>query len=256
MKHEIFKENNKSIIDYKRTPNKKREVLNNVLNIAICGTACYFSGFNPIVIAASFISWDILSVSLNKLAVRRNVNKIKKIDNYGNMKLQITNDYTYEEYYDYEYNLLKKLKDEAKEKQKKLEEETKFNKKELKQNEVLDDCFSKLLNFDYDHVNINNKKYENIIKKTKKLQKLIGENKEYYIYLDTTFKTYVDELMMLLSAFKSLGCDIEGEKLQQCEDLLDTFIKYLDKTINKITTHNKVLIDTTYEVLKKNLEKE
>ena len=253
--------NTGNTIDYIPATNKNYNTLNVLLNAGICGIACIVSSFNPWVIAATYIVFDIISVGLNKIIIRFNV---KKLDKYEDLyKKRITtrekspNSTSYQKYWEYEVALIQKAIDKAKKEHQQHEEKLKIlSKKENAQEDVFNNSFARLLEYNYMHENINQALYEKLINKTQKVQKLIGENKECYIYLDTTFKTYVDELMLLLDAFKGLGKDISQEDIDKCDDLLKTFITFLEKTIDKIVQHNQVVIDTSYDVLKKNLENE
>ena len=111
-----------------------------------------------------------------------------------------------------------------------------------------------LEDFKSGHEITNIKKYNNLLAAANKLDKAIVRNISGIIFVDSTFSVYVKELINLLTAYEASSDEVKLNYKEKIKELMDAFIDYINRTIEKVESYNKNSIDITYNVLMNELK--
>lgn len=251
------KEKRKNII-------KVNSKTNTLLNIVVCLLIIWLSNFNLIAIIIAFICYDAISIILNKMILSFKIHKIKNINDLKKEK-EILGDKLYGGYDEQEKNYLKeaykkmnaKLDKELEKAKRELEEQEEaasMKQKGKKQYDSFKNGIILLEDFKSDHEITNIKKYNNLLAAANKLDKAIVRNISGIIFVDSTFSVYVKELINLLTAYEASSDEVKLNYKEKIKELMDAFIDYINRTIEKVESYNKNSIDITYNVLMNELK--
>ena len=243
-------------------------IFNNAFSIFGSIITIVIIGFNPILIACSFILFDIISILLIKLISDFFISLFKTEDDLHSLKSYMGNYYHRYSDIDYLYDYfikkigrkmskikdIKKLKNNI-ENDKKENNDISLNKTLKTQKEIFKEGIKSLESFDYSDTNIPKKKYESVLKNIDKLEKSLERNEHGYVFVDTTFTLFSNEVIHLLKSFTVMGSDIDNENKEKMCNLLDSFNDYLKRTNDKIIYQNQTIIDSSYDVVLKNINK-
>lgn len=218
-------------------------------------------GFKPIILAFGVIAYDIFANLWTHAISRYITNRctMKELNylhawykddwstNYDDKELEIFDQYVWKK--------MNALKEE-----KKVLKETKSETIEMKtvmesQSANFDYGMKLLYEFKYKTSNVQKWMYDNICQKADDLSKELKKNPKGYVFVDTTFTTFTEEFIALLTSFLAMGSDIDKENREKMKTLLKSYYEYLERTIDKVKNQNQMNIDIAYDVVIKNLNK-
>lgn len=249
--------------------NKKRvNTINTAINVSVCAASAILSGFNPFVIAGSFIACDILLTPMNIVLIKAKINKVTSIEVLEEFQYKLdgliwtSSSNSDRRAYRYFYSMvekriskLRKIKIAEEMAKKDENEPTKLDKTLQTQKDIFNKGVTILKNLNYKETIVPDEEYEEILAKVDKLSSLLDKNDQAYIYVDTTFTLFATEVTNLLNSFAIMDEDISDENRKRMDDLITSFGNYLDRTKDKILNQNEVSINASYEVVIKNIDK-